>query len=311
MTSRVLFVESDGPSMAVAPPRRFRAALAALLALPLTCGSSVSAAALPGALPPGTAMTSTNRSVRIGYLHHSTGEVVWNGGLPAFIHAWNRAHGTDYRITSVTYPATTGGWPPLLRRLARTYPWANYPYDYWNLWVKHTGSSRDRGELNLDDLVQDFDVIVFKHCFPVSRVQPEGASPPSVSSQEKTLANYQLQYQAIKGRLHQFPEKRFIVWTGAALPESSTNAAEAGRAREFFEWVKGSWDEHGDNIFVWDFHALETEGGLYLKPDYAADGKDAHPAPSFARKVAPLIGQRIIDVIEGRGDSASVSGGRE
>ena len=42
--------------------------------------------------------------------------------------------------------------PPLIRRLARTYPWANYPYDYWNLWVKHTGSSRDRGELNLDDL---------------------------------------------------------------------------------------------------------------------------------------------------------------
>jgi hypothetical protein len=256
----------------------------------------------------GTALTPMGSRVRIAYLHHSTGEVVWSGGVPAFIEAWNGTHGTDYRITEVSYPATTGGWPPVIRRLARTYPWANYPYDYWNLWVKHTGSSRDRGELNLDDLVKTYDVIVFKHCFPVSRVQPDGKSPPRVSSQEKTLANYKLQYEAIKARFRQFPEKRFIAWTGAALPEPSTTEAEAARAREFFEWVKGSWDEKGDNIFVWDFHELETEGGLYLKAGHAASVKDAHPSSSFARRVAPLIGRRIVDVIEGRGDSGSLTG---
>jgi len=254
-------------------------------------------------------MTSSNRSVRIALLHHSTGEVIWNGGLPGFLEAWNGSRGTDYRITKVTYPATTGGWPPLIRKLVSTYPWANYPYDYWNLWVKQTGASRDRGELNLDDLVKRYDVIVFKHCFPVSRVKPDGGAAPSVSSEERTLANYRLQYQAIKTRLRQFPEKRFIVWTGAALPEASTNPAEAGRAREFFEWVKGAWDEKGDNIFVWDFHELETEGGLYLKPEYAAGARDAHPAPAFARRVAPLLGQRIVDVIEGRGDTSSLTAG--
>jgi hypothetical protein len=253
-------------------------------------------------------MTAATRTVRIGLLHHSTGEVVWNGGVRAFVDAWNEARGTDYRITSVTYPATTGGWPRVLHRLApRRYPWANYPYDYWNLWVRHTGPSRDRGELNLDDLAARYDVVVFKHCFPVSRVKPDDGAA-SVSSPERTLANYVLQYDALKARLRQFPRTRFIVWTGAALPEPVTDAEEAGRARRFFEWVKGSWDEEGDNVFVWDFHALETGGGLFLAPEHAASPRDAHPSAAFAREVAPLLGRRIVDVVEGRGDGASLTG---
>jgi hypothetical protein len=250
----------------------------------------------------------TAQTVRIGYLHHSTGEAVWNGGVRAFVEAWNAARRTDYRITRVTYPATTGGWPPVLHRLApNKYPWANYPYDYWNLWVKHTGRDRDRGELNLDDLTERYDVIVFKHCFPVSRVKPDDGAA-SVSSSQKTIANYRLQYEALKARLRQFPTKRFIVWTGAALPEAATNAEEGARARQFFEWVKRTWDEKGDNIFVWDFHELETEGGLFLKPEYCAKPRDAHPSATFAKQVAPLVGQRIVDVIEGRGDDASLTG---
>lgn len=254
-------------------------------------------------------MGPTTRPIRIGYLHHSTGEAVWNGGVPAFLAAWNDAHRTDYRISAVSYPATTGGWPWPLHRLVRdTYPWANYPYDYWNLWVNHAGDRRDRGELNLDDLVARYDVIVFKHCFPVSGVKPDDGSP-SVSSPARTLANYKLQYEALKARLRQFPGTRFVVWTGAALPQASTTPEEAARAREFFEWVKDAWDEKGDNIFVWDFHALETGGGLFLQAEYAASPRDGHPNAAFARKVAPLFGRRLVDVIEGRGDGGSLTGG--
>jgi hypothetical protein len=255
---------------------------------------------------PGKAVAGMKGTVRIAYLHHSTGGNVWNGGVPAFFRAWNAEHGTDYRITEITYPATDGGHSRLVRRLVRRYPWANYPYDYWNLWVAHTGSSRDRGELNLDDLAKDYDVIVFKHCFPVSGIGPDGAAP-SVSSEAKTLANYRLQYQALKARLHQFPAKRFIVWTGPALTEGATNPGEARRAREWVEWVKGVWDEPGDNIFLWDFYALETEGGLYFKTAHATSGTDPHPNPAFSRAVAPLIGRRIADVVEGRGDVADLA----
>ena len=58
------------------------------------------------------------------------------------------------------------------------------------------------------------------------------------------------------------------------------------------------WDEEGDNIYLWDFYHLETEGGLYLKNEYAVSPDDSHPNPSFSGKAAPLFAQFIIDVIE-------------
>jgi len=273
---------------------------------------------------PEETMTAMTATARVAYLHHSTGEVVWAGGMPRrlyklwdrlvpnvvkgwarpvwlggvqeFIGSWNDAHGTRYRITELTYPATTGG-----------YPWANDPYDYWNLWVAHSGASRDRGELNLDDLVKDYDIIVFKHCFSVSRIEADGEQA-SVSSEEQTLANYKLQYQALKARLHQFPAKRFIVWTGPALVRAASTPENARRAQQFFDWVKSSWDQKGDNIFVWDFYSLEADQEGFLDPANASAVDNSHPRARFARTVAPLIGRRIVDVIEGRGDTASFTG---
>lgn len=275
-------------------PGALAASLAALLgaaacsggdpAPPVVCGSTSS-----------TSLAGCGAPVRIGYLHHSTGGNVWGGGVPGAISSWNAAHGSDYRITSVTYPDTGGG-----------YPWANYPYDYWNLWVSHTGTSRDRNELNLDNLAAAYDVIVFKHCFPVSAIGPDsGAS--DVASSAKTIGNYQAQYNALKARMRQFPSKRFIVWTGAALTAAQTDAASAARARQFFTWVKNTWDEAGDNIFVWDFFELETEGGDFLLPAYAS-GTDSHPNGTFSNLAGPLVAKRIVDVIEGRGDTGSLTG---
>ena len=240
--------------------------------------------------------------VRIAYLHHSTGGNIWGGGVPEYFTAYNAAHGTTYQITAITYPQA----PATGYTSSTGYPWANYPYDYWNLWVNHTGSSQDRGELNLDQIAANYDVIMFKHCFPVSSVVADDGNP-SVSSSTQTLANYKLQYAALKARMAQFPTKKFVVWTGAALRQADTNAANAQRAQDFFNWVKNTWDQPGDNIFVWDFYALETEGTLYLKDAYASSG-DSHPNATFSTTVAPYVSQRIIDVIEGRGDTGSITG---
>jgi hypothetical protein len=246
-----------------------------------------------------TVTVALTGTIRIAYLHHSTGGNVWSGGVPEFFDTYNTDHGTDYQIGEHNYPDTGGG-----------YPWANYPHDYWNLWVNHTGTSQDRGELNLDQLAAQYDVIMFKHCFPVSNIQSDSdCGTASVSSECKSVANYQAQYEALKVRMHGFPNKKFVVWTGAALIQGATTQEEAGRARDFFNWVKTTWDVPGDNIFVWDFWSLETTGsgaGLYLNPDFSAG--DSHPNASFCETVAPYIAQRIIDVIEGRGDSGSITG---
>lgn len=232
---------------------------------------------------------------RIIFLHHSTGEVIWEGGVPELFDEYNEDNGTDYQITAQDFPKDS------------PYGWENYPYDYWNIWVNHAGSAPYKTEPTLEILTGDYDVIVFKHCFPVSDIEP-GNGSGEVDSSEKTLANYQLQYEALKGKMHEFPDTKFIVWTGAAQVKDATNPEYANRAQEFFSWVTAEWDEPGDNIFIWDFRELETEGGLYLTNSNAADSYDSHPSPSFAKKVAPLFGQRVVDVIEGQGDNINLTG---
>jgi len=261
-------------------------------------------------------MSHAAKQTRIVFLHHSTGLAIWKGGVPRFIESWNQTHGMNYEIKELAYPAAAGSHARLRRLLparvfnrlvSNHYPWDNQPYDYWNLWVAHRDGHRDRSELNLDDLTRSYDVIVFKHCFPVSNVKAENG-PPSVSSPSHTLGNYKLQYEALKARMHQFPQVRFIVWTGPALIQASTNTEEAERARQFSTWVKETWDDKGDNIFIWDFRELQTDGGLFLKPEFAHSPRDSHPSEALAAKVAPLLGRRIVDVIKGRGDSSSLTG---
>ena len=106
--------------------------------------------------------------------------------------------------------------------------------------------------------------------------------------------------------MQEFPDTKFVVWTGAALIEGETDLAHAERAQEFFDWVKDTWDEDGDNIYVWDFYELETDGGLYMKDAYSAG--DSHPNETFSADVAPFLSQRIIDVVNGNGDTGSLTG---
>jgi hypothetical protein len=227
------------------------------------------------------------------YLHHSTGGVIWDGGVSAWVDAYNDAEGTSYAITERAFPADD------------PYGWANYPYDYWNIWVSHAGTELYLEEPTLELLTADYDVVVWKHCFPVSGMEEDTGSPDP-SSETKSRENYELQYAALKDKMHEFPDTRFLVWTGAALRVEDTSPEQAERARDFARWVIEEWDEPGDNIFVWDFRYLETEGGLYLRLEHSAG--DSHPDGDFAVQVAPLFGRRLVDVIEGRGDVRSLTG---
>lgn len=234
-------------------------------------------------------------NAKILFLHHSTGDVIWDGGVPGWIAAYNTAHETSYTATQQLFPLANAG-----------YPYANYPFDYWNIWVNHAGLSPYLGESTLEMLTPQYDVIVFKHCFPVSSIGPDTGSP-DIASSAQTLENYKLQYAALKTKLLSFPENRFIVWTGAAKLAANTTLAQATRAKEFFDWVRTVWDESGDNIFVWDFFNLETDGGMYLNPEHAASGSDDHPSSTFATEVAPLFAERVVNVIEAKGDSAGMA----
>ncbi|MDB4349514.1 hypothetical protein OAA99_01010 [Omnitrophica bacterium] len=227
------------------------------------------------------------RDAKIIFLHHSTGENIWHGGVPGWFERYNAQNGTNYQIVEQNFPKDS------------PYGWENYPYDYWNIWVNHAGDRSFMGEPTLEILTRQYDVIIWKHCFPVSDIEMD-VGEPDINSADKRIENYKLQYAALKKKMRQFPDTRFIVWTGAAQAKNATSEEYARRARAFFHWVKTEWDKPGDNIYIWDFYELETEGGLYLKNRYAMNPYDSHPNEDFSRKVAPLLGRKVVDVIEGR-----------
>jgi hypothetical protein len=232
---------------------------------------------------------------RIIFLHHSTGHCIWNGGVPEWFKKHNEENKANLEITEKAFPN------------AQPYGWNNYPYDYWNIWINHAGSAAFMGEPTLEMLARQYDVIIWKHCFPVSSVK-EDTGKPDVTSPEKRLENYKAQYAALMQKMHSFPKTTFIVWTAAALVKGNTNEQDARRAKAFVDWTVKEWDRKGDNVFLWDFNVLETEGGLYLKDEYAGSPTDSHPNADFSKRVAPNFCRRIVDVLQGKGDKANLTG---
>ena len=226
---------------------------------------------------------------RIIFLHHSTGGVVWDNGVPEWFAAYNAANGTNYRIEDLGYPG--GG---------------NDPYDYWNVWVNHAGNEPYLGDDTLESLTQTYDVIAWKHCYPVSEIEADTGAP-DIASEERRQENYRLQYEALKTKMRSFPTKTFIVWTGAVHVQSNISPEQATRMQSFTDWVRNVWDEPGDNIFIWDFYELETEGGLYLRDEYSAGESDSHPNAAFAGAVAPLFGQAIVDAINATAPAPTIA----
>ncbi len=246
---------------------------------------------------PITELKYENPDLKVIFLHHSTGNNVWYGDVdvykrfhltkkmcevPRTLKEYNEKNNLKIDLVERAFPS---GDP---------YPWKNYPYDYYNIWVKNAGKKKYMEEETLEMLTKNYDIIIFKHCFPVSDVL-EDDSIADVNSEKKTLSNYKLQYEALKRKLYEFPENTFIVWTGAALTESNTKKEKAQRAREFSDWVKNTWDTPDDNIEIFDFRQISTDGGLYLKPEYSYGG-GSHPNASLSHKAAGLFAQKIISV---------------
>ena len=233
---------------------------------------------------------------KIIFLHHSTGKVVWRGNtnrvigklfkqgdLKTHIKTHNKSANTNYRIEEKYYPA-----PP--------YGWRNDPFDYYHIWVKNAGEGPHMEQATLEMLTKENDIIIFKHCYPTSEIL-EDTGNPDINSKDKRLENYKLQYEALKQKMYEFPDTKFIVWTTAVHIEKRLAEDQAKRTLEFHDWIMNEWDEKGDNIYVWDFYSYETEGGLYLKEEYS-DGS-SHPNQAFGARLAPLFAQFIIDVAEG------------
>ena len=247
------------------------------------------------------------------FLHHSTGNNIWQGdkstvkskiqrklGGGSAVKGWfkeyNQENGTNYKIEELYFPAA-----------GQSREYGNFPFDYYDIWVNNAGIQPAGADPTLEILSRDHDMIIWKHCYPVGDILAD-TGQPDINSREKRIENYKLQYEALKNKMHEFPETRFLVWTGAALLEENTTEDKATKTRDFFNWVRKTWDEPGDNIYLWDFYELETEGGIYMKNEFAAGPGDSHPNNQFSGMAHILFCKRIIDVIQNDGKKTKITG---
>lgn len=223
------------------------------------------------------------------FLHHSTGQKVWEAGVKRAYQALRPADVLKQQL----YPLDP-------------YPWDNRPQDYYKLWVKEPGK---KGQATLDQLTKKYDLISFKHCYTADWMRPGGRGKPD--GEVQSLANYKAAYKALKKKLHQYPDTKFVVWTVAASTRPQNKRAKHVKSQNlaFYKWVKNVWDEPGDNIYVFDFRKLETRGKLdFMSNADAAAPKDSHPGDRIAAYVAPYFANRLRHIVEGQGDSTPLTG---
>jgi hypothetical protein len=236
------------------------------------------------------------------FLHHSTGWGVYTEGHVAeWIANYNNDHATSYVLDQRSFP----GAP---------YPWDNYPYDYWNLWINNVCDNSNPGIACMDNLCANYDVIIFKHCYPGAGIIDDPANPVA-GSPVRSLATYKLQYRALRDLMDSYPDNKFIVWTLAPLHRLVTNATIAARARTFVDWVKNDWlTEDGKqhpNIYIFDLFGYLAESNPSpaqgavncLKYEYEFQHEntdDSHPNTLANETVGPLFAQFIVNTIESR-----------
>lgn len=233
------------------------------------------------------------------FLHHSTGRNVYErGNVDKWIKDYNYSNGTSFNLVEKDYPD-------------EPWPWKNYPYDYWKLWVDGSCDPDNPNIECLENLSEKYDLIIFKHCFPGANIL-ENTGNPDPSSDAKTLENYKVQYNELLDVMDNYRETKFLVWTLAPLHRKATTPENAQRANEFVEWVKNDWlnqnEKENNNVYIFDFFSLvaelnpEPEHGfqycLKYEYEYNHDSDNSHPNTLANEYVGPVFAERIVEVLK-------------
>lgn len=182
------------------------------------------------------------------------------------------------------------------------------------LTCKHQDEFFDDGTKN--------DIVMFKSCFPNSRIESEGTEPGDPNDCEHTTANYKAAYNALLEYFFQQPNTLFIVVTAPPLAEPvlyrrgkvknaiksilgrSDTVEKAGpRIRAFNNWLKdrqNGWLNAYElkNVVVFDYYDVLTDHGRSNWSVYpTGGGKDSHPGSEGNAKAAeefiPFINKAI------------------
>ncbi len=138
----------------------------------------------------------------------------------------------------------------------------------------------------------EYDVIIFKSCFPVSSIKSEAQ-----------LEEYKICYRKIRQTIDNHPDKLFIYFTPPPQTIAETNLEEARRARVLATWLKsGEFSAKAANLAIFDLYSLLADNNPkssrygMLQSEFVRQGlrfwkptHDSHPNEKANQFVAPKL----------------------
>jgi len=224
-------------------------------------------------------------TVSVLFLHHSVGRyLIQKGGMRAALRDsgiafWDH----DYNYIGLTRPdGESAGYSYLI---------SEDNTDPDGLERLFTQKVRELPWNAISGLMQH-DVLVFKSCFPASRI-----------ASEDQLEAYKGHYALIRDFADQHPEKLFIALTTPPLNPAATDSEAAARARAFASWLASEdyLDGH-PNVQTFDlFDALAEDDPSQqdfnmLRREYRV-GDDSHPNLLANQRVGPQLAEFIAEAV--------------
>lgn len=242
-------------------------------------------------------LSHASSRVEILFLHHSVGwGIIDQGNVRGLLTEYNQRNGTDYRLWDHGYNADGLRDPQgVTQNRHFNIPEDNTnPDGYAALFAQPRNTPAD----NAFSQMLNYDVIIFKSCFPACNIETAGK-----------LSRFQEHYRAIMSVMQRYPDKLFIISTPPPLTPGWTNRTEATNARAFARWLTSPDFLNGaSNVVPFDlFNILaenETSDRDYsmlrqsFRPGLFGRKKDSHPNRKANLAVAPQLVECVTKAIE-------------
>jgi hypothetical protein len=172
------------------------------------------------------------------------------------------------------------------------------PYGFAKLFAMHaTDGSPFR------EMLANHDVIMFKSCFPVSKIFENNIILDTQKPWRRSLDNYRKSYLEIRKISDQYPDKIFIIVTQPPLHPLATTVEEGKRARQFVEWIQSdAYLGNRNNLFVFDLFMLLADTNNVLRSEYRLfqDHPNSHPNSMAYMQIGPRFVDFVINTIKFR-----------
>ena len=136
--------------------------------------------------------------------------------------------------------------------------------------------------------ILDYDVILFKNCYPTSKIESDDQ-----------LQSYKRYYEEIRNNIGRFKNKKFILLPFPPLRKELTTFDNANRAKQLNIWINSNdFLKGNENLKVFDLFGILSNDNGFLKREYRRFiPLDSHPNKRANIAIAKLLVDYLCSIV--------------